>query len=100
MKFGLICQAVSEEKIFEIVDGRRISSPFMEAKEPVPLNRRRSYDCLDRTAYAIFVKWFPTCFCFLNLHIGVKEMISKLILRLVNVEWAQKIDPWEFHDDL
>ena len=25
---------------------------------------------------------------------------SLLMLDIVNVEWAQKIVPWEFHDDL
>ena len=42
---------------------------------------RLSHHKIDKTAYAKFVKCFQTCFCFRNLHIGVKEMFPKLILR-------------------
>ena len=35
----------------------------------------------DKTAHEYYVKCFPTCLCFLNLHIGTKEITPKLIFR-------------------
>ena len=47
-----------------------------------PLVRLSNHKFIVKTAYAKnFIKCFPTCFYFLNLHIGVKEMSPKLILR-------------------
>ena len=40
---------------------------------------------VHKTAYARFAKWFPPCFCFpLNLLIGIKEIIPKLIVTAVD----------------
>ena len=39
------------------------------------------YKFIDKTAYAKSVKCFPTCFCFLDLYIGVKELTPKSVLK-------------------
>ena len=39
--------------------------------ESLAVLRLSHHKFIDKTAYAKFVKCFQTCFCFLNLHIGV-----------------------------
>ena len=58
------------------------------SKVPVPLNRKQSYDCLNISLLISLrmqniVKYFPTCFCFLNLHIGVKEMTPQINIKTI-----------------
>ena len=35
----------------------------------------------NKTAHADYVKCFPACLCFLNLHIGAKDLIPELLFR-------------------
>ena len=61
----------------------------------VPLNCKQSYHCLDKTAHAKFIKCFPRCFCFLNLHIDLQINIKTIVWQSLAILSAVGLGPYE-----